>query len=319
MRTKVFLSAVLAIVASVTLAGCQLAPTRVNENPERNLKTADGAPEPVVITEKTVVLDARANFEYTMAHIPRSVPIQWTDFTQGEKDTRGVLQADLFDLTRRLARIGVSPDSEIVVVGNGLSGNGEEGRVAWTLAYLGIKNVSALPIGYFTGALTTVAGNPPQPVPLWQPQVDESLLATREEILFVINNRGTYAPVEFKKGAGAKLYKLLDVRTAREYLNKEGLGLEKPIPNMEAVNTPWTEFFDETGRATPTVIAKLNEVGITSDQRIILVDDQGLRSAAVTMALRELGFKDVANCAGGLQELLGAALKKPAARKRKKR
>jgi thiosulfate/3-mercaptopyruvate sulfurtransferase len=303
-----------ALVACISLSfSCATKPTKAYENQQRQMKPAAAgelAGEQIVLTEQTIVLDARAPFEYSLSHIPRAINVQWTDFTQKEEAYRGVLLADRFELTRRLARLGIAQNSEVVVVGKGLSGGGEEGRLAWTLAYLGLDNVRAVPISYFKGHVSNIEAKPLPPAVIWKPVIDESLLVTRQELLYVLDNRGVYDPISYGEKARPRLYKIIDVRTSREYLGKEGVGMQTPIPNMEAINIPWNEFFDPTGRANPEIAQRLHEVGVTKDQRIILISDDGLRSAAVTMALRSMGFKGAGNYAGGLKELVASAGKR---------
>ncbi len=316
MRKKVrrsFLKLVASIACFALVIGCATKPTRGYENQQRQMKPAaagETTGEPIVLTEQTVVIDARPPFEYSLSHIPRAVNVQWTDFTQKEEAYRGVLLSDRFELTRRLARLGISPASEVVVVGKGLGGGGEEGRLAWTLAYLGLDNVRAVPMGYFKGPVSNTETKPLAPAVIWKPIVDESLLVTRQELLYVLDNRGVYDPIVYGEKGRPRLYKIIDVRTSREYLGKEGVGMQAPIPNMEAINIPWNEFFDSTGRVNPEIAQRLHEVGVTRDQRIIIVSGSGLRSAAVTMALRSMGFKGAGNYAGGLKELVAGAGKR---------
>jgi len=261
--------------------------------------------EPLIIDASTVVLDARPAFDHSLSHIPKSISLHWSDFTQAQPDrARGLLQSDHFALARRLARLGLTPESKVVVVGRGLKGEGEEGRLAWTLRFLGIKQVRAAPISFFQAAMTNQPSVPFLPAAIWKPEVNERLLATREELFAVIKRRGVYQPMSPGPGLPAKLYRILDVRSPREYLGKEGLGLTRKIPNMEAINIDWREFFDpDTGLVNPAIKAQLESIGVTPAQRIIVISERGVRSAAVAMALMELGFADVANFAGGLQSL----------------
>ena len=280
-------------------------PTSIQENMERRLEPAAAEVIEIKVDEKTVILDARPAFDYTLSHIPRAISLQWTDFTQQDEAYRGVLLADRFALARRLARLGISPDSKVVVVGRGVNGgDGEEGRLAWTLAYLGVKDVRVAPMSYFKGPLTTQASSPLAPVPMWKPEVQEGLLATQKELLKVIGSGGVHKSVAMVKGQPERLYRIIDVRTPREYLGKEGIGLQAQIPNMDAINISWKEFFDSNGRPNPYMKKQLVQVGIDGTQRLIVLSERGLRSSAVTMALRELGFTDVANYAGGLRELM---------------
>ncbi|MCM2282858.1 MAG: rhodanese-like domain-containing protein [Bdellovibrionaceae bacterium] len=310
-RVQRFVVRLVSSFALVGLAACASQPTRVGENESRQLQPATNVPVEVKLDEWTVVLDARPAFDFTLSHIPRAIPIQWSDFTQNEDAARGVLQKDLFALARRLARIGISPDSKVVVVGRGIGGEGEEGRVAWTLAYLGVKDVTAVPLSYFKGPLTSQVGTPPAPVPIWKPAPVDDLLVTREELTNAIAKGGVHRPIPYKNGGPAvRQYKIIDVRSPREYVGKEGLALKRPVPNMDAINISWNEFFDASGRPQPRMLQQLRELGFGEQDRVIVLSERGLRSAAVTMALRDLGIKNVGNSAGGLRELMASTNRK---------
>lgn len=305
---SVFLHGLYLVLIGSLAVSCASQPTRVEEGRERRLESstlgASGEPATVTIDEKTIVVDARSAFDFTLAHIPRAVPLSWTDFTQSDEAVRGVLQKDLFSLAARLARIGITPESKVVVVGRGVSGEGEEGRIAWTLAYLGVRDVHAVPMSYFKGTLTSQKDPPPRPLPLWKPTPQRDLLVTKEEILNVINKGGVHKPIVFQDEGVLRQYRIIDVRTPREYLGKEGFGLKHRIPNMDAINIAWQEFFDESGRPNPAIREQLRELGFEDHHRVIVISERGLRSAAVTMALKELGVPDVGNYAGGLRDLL---------------
>ena len=70
------------------------------------------------------------------------------------------LARDLFKVTRRLALLGISPNKKIVVVGNGAKGEGEEGRLAWTLLYLGIPHVQVVGLEHFKNQLVNTEAPP---------------------------------------------------------------------------------------------------------------------------------------------------------------
>lgn len=283
------------------LASCATRPTVVRENPERRVEA-----EAVTLTADTVVIDARPAFEYSVAHIPKSVSLQWSDFTEPEPAQRGILQRDLDALARRLARLGIEPRTPVVVVGRGHQGDGEEGRIAWMLAYLGVQNARFAAIDAFKGHLTQLPTEPIKSVPIWKPQLLESLNVTRSELQQVINRGGVHQPIAIRKGEAPDIYRIIDVRSEREYLGKEGIGRVRAIPNMEAINIPWRDFFDEAMRPRPGIARQLQAIGVLPEHRIIVLDENGVPSAAVTMALRALGFAKAGNYAGGLRDLLSA-------------
>lgn len=292
------------VLLSLFVGACATAPTKVKETVERKRDEAGAAQAaPIKITPQTVIVDARSAFEYSTAHVPDSVNLEWRSFTNPER--RGELHGDHFALARRLSWMGIGPQTHVVVVGNGLSGNGEEGRVAWMLAYLGVSNVQFAQLDSLKFRLTNIVeDNRPKSVPMWKPQVVESLAASREEVIFVVNNKAVHQPASFKMGSPPVLYRFVDVRSEDDYLGREGFGARQPVPNMDAINIPWREFFHPSMRVKSEMATKLKEVGILPQHRVIVLSEDGVSSAAVTMALRALGFKNSANYAGGLADLL---------------
>lgn len=295
---------ILAFVA-VALAGCQTKPTRISENEERRVALAKAAGKPIEVSQTTIIIDARPAFDYSTAHIPKSIPMTWSDFSEAKAEQRGILQADRFAIARRLARLGINPDSHVVVVGRGLAGNGEEGRIAWMLAYLGVTNVQFAAIETLNPRyVNTAEAQAPASVAMWKPQEQRSLNATKEELLFAVNNRGSANAISYPKTEAPRFFKIIDVRSERAYLGKEGIGAIKNVPNMDGLNIPWPQFFTKGLRPKPDIAAKLKGVGIKPEDRILVLSEDGVSSAAVTMALRALGFENAANVSGGLNDLL---------------
>lgn len=305
---KVFTSAsISALVFGLVLSSCQTKPTRTADNTERKVDFSKLAGKPIEITATTVIVDARPAFDYSTAHIPKSVPLAWSDFTEAEPAQKGILQADIYAIARRLARSGISPDSHVVVVGRGMGGSGEEGRVAWMLAYLGVTNVQFAAIDSLKPRfVNTVETASPAAVPIWKPVPQRSLNASRQELLLAINERAATKPVIYSEGQPARRLKIIDVRSEKAYLGKEGLGAVRHIPNMDALNVPWTQFFTSSLRPNVEIGAKIKAIGITPADRILVVDEAGVSSAAVVMALRAMGFDNAANVSGGLTDLMSA-------------
>lgn len=282
------------------LSSCATKDTRVVQNEARAFQN----PKKLEITKETIVIDARPAFEYSTNHVPRSVNLNWADFTEAQPAQRGIIQYDLFGAARRLARAGIEPDTNVVVVGQGLQGNGEEGRIAWMLSYLGVLNVQFASLDSLKPRLTNEPeANPPKSAPIWKPVPLTTFNATKDEVLFAINERGVDKPVAYQ-GGPARLYHLIDVRSERAYLGKEGIGALKHVPNMDAINIPWKQFFTPELRPNDSTITQLRGMGFSNEDRILVLDENGISSAAVTMALRQAGFTNAANYSGGLLDLI---------------
>jgi thiosulfate/3-mercaptopyruvate sulfurtransferase len=291
-------------ICGLALSACAQNPTKVNDNPARQIGAIGS--QSFTITPETVVVDARSSFDYSTAHIPHSVQMNWSDFTEPEEAQRGIMQNDLYAAARRIARSGIAPQTHVVVVGNGKAGEGEEGRVAWMLAYLGVTDVQFCTLDYLKPRLTNyVETDPPKAVQIWKPDPIEGLNVSREELLFSINKLATHQPASYG-GQSPTLYRIIDVRKASDYLGRSGMGLKKYIPNIDAINIPWGEFFDSNLRPKADMADRLRAVDIQPSYRIIVLDEDGIASAAVTLALHAMGFSNAGNYSGGLKDLMSA-------------
>lgn len=296
----IFSAAAIGVIAG----GCALKPTTGGVNSERLIGNKLEGIEPIRITPETVVIDARNSFEFSTAHIPKSINLAWDSFTEQAPERRGVLLQEHERMQRRLAVLGITPGSSVVVVGNGLSGLGEEGRIAWMLTYLGVEKVQFASLDSLRPRLSNASDSEKRKsVPAWQVEPFADLLVKLDEFSYVLENDGTKSAISF--GSGNKIeYRIVDVRDKRDFAGRAGFGREQKPGSMNAINIPWTEFFTKEFRPNPNVLKRVNGAGILPRHRIIVIDDQGVRSGAVTMALRSLGYSRAANLSGGLIEYM---------------
>jgi thiosulfate/3-mercaptopyruvate sulfurtransferase len=271
-------------------------PTKLTTGSERKLGDQLHGQPSVKISSDTVIVDARSKFDYSTAHIPNSVSLWWSDFTAPDPLHPGVLQDDLDQLARRLARVGIQPSTHVVVVGNGLMGEGEEGRVAWMLAYLGVINVQFSSLDSLHARVTNnVDERPPKSVPLWKPEPFADLRVNTDDLL------KTNAALDPRiDSAGASPVRILEVdgvatvaTTAHEVMPSDDLKKK-----LHSIKIDWKDFFDEAMRPRDAIREKLNKFGITPMTSIIVTSRQGVSSGAVTMALRSLGYSHTSNLDG---------------------
>ncbi len=283
----------------VFLSACQILPTKsYDAQPIQQKDLISNIP---VITEQTVLIDARPPFEFALSHLNGSVNLRWEDFSQRTKPFNGLLELDHFALARRLATYGISPTTPVVVVGRSWRGEGEEGRLAWTLKVLGVQNVGFAGIESFSQARTKNEAPPRKSEAIWKPQTDETLTVERD--LFV---KKIMKPSVGDTDSVNVSVKVIDVRNEAEYLGKDSSSpFSKSAPDIGAINIPWIQFFDAKGIVNQKLALKLQQIGISKNQTIFVIDNFGIRSAAVTLALRQMGFEKTANFAGGYMELLG--------------
>jgi len=271
------------------VAACAEAPTKVFSSEDADaLFLEKSLGQPITIDEKTVVIDARPPFDFAVIHYPTAVNMQWSDFADTtEGAPPGRLTPDLTDAARRLALAGIDLNSQVVVVGKGLEGAGAEGRIAWTLLYMGFKNVQTADVDKLGLRYSNLSSPPRENRPFWKPVLHPGLLADKDDLLAARGHRDI---------------SVIDVRSTAEFLNP-ATSLKKKYSDMKVFNIPWSRFFTPKGRPNPAVRGLLEDAKIHLSDRIIVISNEGVLSGAVTYALLSLGYTRPANYAGGFIEL----------------
>lgn len=282
---------VIAVLAFV-LAGCQLTPTKEGAGTQRREfdVLVDRAEKPLVIGEKTAVLDARKSFDYGLNRIEGSLHLPWESLAESAasgEELRDPRKAGL-----KLSLMGLEPGSQVIVVGYGPLGAGEEGRVAWSLLRLGFQDVQVATADMFRKNWTQRPSAPRENVPAWPVNPRADLQIELEEFRKLA--------FDLKSRVADKIF-VLDVRSEKEYFNRADA---KSAPDIQAMNVPWTEFYTAKGRPNPKLAARLQALGIAPGDRVILISNKGVRSGAAAYALLALGFKHVQNFTGGWNLLL---------------
>jgi len=229
-----------------------------------------------------VILDARAPFDYALGHLPGAISIRWQDFSQIQEPHRGGLDPDLNLLSRKLRYLGIDPDREVVVLGAGTIGKGEEGRIAWMLKYLGIKNVRIKNANY-SGRKTVEDSAAVESVPPWNPHPISTLRIKFQDFLDVAENRHTNDSY------------LIDVREL-----KSG---EDSLVIPGAVKIPWKLFVNDAG--DPVSPQRIKEIlmdhKLNLESTLIFYSENGVSSGYVTFAVSQAGIK-ARNYDGGYDE-----------------
>ncbi|WP_413942855.1 sulfurtransferase [Bdellovibrio sp. HCB-162] len=274
------------LVASLlaVLVGCQQKPTKiVTQEPV----IGENITAERLMKDNPVILDARPSFEFNLAHVPGAINVRWEDFSQQNPKSRGLLQPDLFALARRLSLIGVDPQTKVLVLGKGPQGAGEEGRVAWTLKVLGVKEVYTVLHTSYREMNPTKEAPLVQNKPYWKPDVAETLTTDFKDFKNLVSKVDNSVVV-------------IDVRSAQEYALRN-LSQIKDV-KASVINVNWTEFFGEKGLPDKKIERALYEKNISKDTKILVISNHGVRSGAVTYALNFLGYKKASNFAGGYEQ-----------------
>lgn len=90
--------------------------------------------------KRAVIVDVRSRFDFNLSRLPASInlPAQEWDLSQ---IPRNQLEKKASDLQRRLSLKGIEPLTQVVILGEGLKGQGEEFLVATSLVSLGLSRI----------------------------------------------------------------------------------------------------------------------------------------------------------------------------------
>lgn len=277
----------LLLAALIALVGCQSKPTKITESQSREFDLVISKSEkPLKLDDNMIILDARPAFDFGLSRVVGSHHFPWENLVENAKT--GELIKDRRKLSQRLSLFGLTPDKPVVVVGRGPEGQGEEGRLAWTLLYLGFQDVQTASVNMFRKNLTQMS----TPVPKNEMPAD-----LEPNIAMVTSEK------DFKRLAADPKYRMenriwiVDVRSEKEYFNKDPK--VKSQPDIRALHIEWKEFFTDLGRPNSALRKRLKNLGVGEGDRIILVSQRGDRSGAAAYALIAMGFKKVENYLSG--------------------
>lgn len=132
------------IIGPFILSGCQVPPTKIKESDasiEGRAFSRITFDDKGIDFKRVVIVDVRSRFDFEMSKLPRSFNAYWKDW-----DLRGFtgprLEQKVKELQRLLSLKGVDPLTQVVILGKGLKGQGEEFLIATTLLSLGIERIS---------------------------------------------------------------------------------------------------------------------------------------------------------------------------------
>jgi len=233
-----------------------------------------------------ILLDARPQFDYALGHLPGAISIRWEDYSQTQEPHKGGLDPDLSLLSRKLRYLGINPEKEVIVLGLGEKGKGEEGRIAWMLEYMGVKKIKVENVLNVPGRKTVEDVARYESVPPWNPKPNYSLRVKKSDVQEILD-----------KKPNDKF--IIDVR-------EEAVAKDKKIPG--AINISWTQFVSPQGE--PVRIDKVKEIlaanKINADGNLIFYSENGVTSGYVTFTVSQAGLH-AQNYDGGSNEWFAAS------------
>lgn len=251
-----------------------------------------------VATGSVSLLDARGTFAN---HAKTAVHANWPSFSVGRPMTPagGVLKS-ASDLKALFAALGVTPAKPVIVYGDWGQGWGEEGRIHWTLKFLGHPNAFIL-----QGGLKTYLN-------LYPEEKDTSYASTPVAAGVSEWESGLLPMADIlAKKEGLSDAFLIDVRTPGEHdgtkLGNDGqpvYNVARPGHAKGSVSFPFIDLFTETGCLLSCVEfkSKLSGLGWTEGTKLVSYCTGGIRSAFFWSLTSHCELNAAANYAGSMWE-----------------
>ena len=239
-----------------------------------------------------VLLDARPSMVFLLSHLPRAVNVGWREFSDPAGAVRSLVDPDSGRLAQKLGALGVRNDVEVVVYGDPIDGSGEDGRIWWTLNYLGHPRARLLNGGFFKwkNENRPIERGPARAKPAsFTARVDPSWLMLKDEL---------------KGRLSDPALALADARSPGEYQGAVGAGIARGGRIPGAKNLPFDAFYNADGTIKPpaAIAAAARAAGITPDQEVVTYCVGGVRSAWLFVLLATAGYPKLRNYAGSWWE-----------------
>lgn len=241
-----------------------------------------------------VIIDIRKVEEYKAGHIPGAVSAVYNTWAVKKGDLLNELPPD-DDLKDALGAAGIKPDSTVVIAGktDTPSDRADITRIAWTMKYAGVQNVSLL-----NGAVNKWSAEK-------KPLSTEPAKAKSGSYSGKFN-KDMVASKDYVMGRLGKAL-LVDVREPEFYAGKKKLEFVPRMGRIKgAVNLPTSWIYNQDGTykdkaALETAAAPV--VGKDLSREMIVYCDTGkVCSAWWYMLTQVLGYKNVKGYDGSMME-----------------
>lgn len=232
-----------------------------------------------------VIIDARAPETYEAGHIPNAINVQWGALSEGEIPLNLLPTGELETV---LGDLGIT-GSETIVVYTKVEGSwGADGRIFWTLEYMGHPDVHILDGGWaeweaIGGDVETTVNL--LPAAAYTSTPDPTVYATHEYMVDRYQDPGVI---------------IVDSRTQAEYDGAQLYGEERGGHIPGAVNLDYDDYFEDDWTLVDlnTLQGLYVNLGITGHEEVIFNCTAGIRSAYAYFTLRLLGYPQTRNYDG---------------------
>lgn len=237
--------------------------------------------------ENTLFVDSRSEGIASLGTIEGAIATTWSDWciTEGKKgdETWGCMQ-EPEELSKTLGDLGITKDKEIILLGETLTGWGDDARLLWQLRAAGYTNVKLVDGGIDAlkaiEAPTQLFASKPEAETVEIKKLDYSHVMTTEVLMENYDD-----------------YKIVDVRTDEEY-NGEILYDEAQGGHLPgAIHIRYTDMFksDGTLKSNAELTKMFEDAGLTKDDAIVTYCTGGIRSAYSQLVMEMCGFENSYN------------------------
>jgi len=265
--------------------------------PSGGLARALCAPDLVVLDIRSAV-DGGGRAAFEAGHVPGAVHTDYVaDGWRMAKDGAGGLLPDLEALSQLFGRLGLTPESRVVIVPAGTSSGdfSAAARVYWTLQTAGHRHLSILDGGF---ARWATEGRPVETGPGRQPQ------PTSYPVRLDASRRATLPQVEQAVAAGEGGPTLLDTRGPKSFAGEEKSSLAKRAGRLPgAINLETAQAYDPaTNQLRP--LPELEQLfAPVPEGAVVTYCNTGQLASTGWFVLSEvLGRKDVAMYDGSMSQ-----------------
>lgn len=188
------------------------------------------------------------------------------------------------DLAKRLGALGLDKSKEIITLGHTLDGWGEDARIAWELRAAGYENVKIVDGGIdallAAGAEKQSGGSEPVPCEVTVDKINMTHVMETSELAKNFDQ-----------------YKIVDVRTEKEYNGATKYGEAKGGHIKGAAFVPYLDLFNSDGTLKPNdeIVSMFEEQGVEKTDNVVAYCTGGIRSAYTQMVLEMCGYENTYN------------------------
>lgn len=303
MKSKRFLSLLVCLLMVFIMAGCGAKEEPVQEQPASSEAVQEDqqeqaasvdlmitAEEALALMEDENVIFLDCTDSADKGTVKGAVATSWKElctcsdeYGQAGDDSWGKIP-EASDLAKRLGALGLDKNKEIITLGHTLDGWGEDARIAWELRAAGYENVKIVDGGIDAlleaGAEKQSGGSEPVPCEVSIDSIDNTHVMDTEEL-----------EKNFDQ------YKIVDVRTEKEYNGATKYGEARGGHIKGAVLIPYLDLFESDGTLKPlSEITEMYEAnGITKTDKVVTYCTGGIRSAYAQIVLEMCGFENTYN------------------------